>query len=65
MHPVKKVRQDGRRTCLVEDRPGPHEQPGPDDPAEGDHGHVPPLQALLQMALLLVLLSPFHTAWAM
>src|ERR671913_1341234 len=59
--PRQKVAEDGRWTCLVEDRARPHEQPSPDDPAQGDHGHVPPLQALLQMALLPSLLSPFHT----
>jgi hypothetical protein len=46
------VAEDGRRTCLVEDRACPHEQPSPDDPAEADHRHVPPLQALLQVAFL-------------
>ena len=37
------------------------EQVGRQDHAEGDHGHVPSLQTLLQMALLLSLLSLFHT----
>jgi hypothetical protein len=41
--PRQQVGEDGRRARLVEDRSGPHKETGPDNPAERDHGHVPPL----------------------
>ena len=54
----------GRGTRLVEDRPGPHEETGPDDPSERDHGHVPPLQALLQVGFLTSSVPLLYTSFS-
>ena len=46
----RRVGEDRRRAGLVHHRAGAHEQAGADDPAEGDHRHVPLAQALLELA---------------